>query len=74
MSEAATKVRRKTSGQRYSVTLPPILEERMEEIKDRLGITTSEAFRRSLLLYGHAVDSDKVILQKSGKDREVLVK
>ncbi len=59
---------------RLSVTFPPVLQDRIEQIKQTLDISTAETIRRALLLYGHAVESDTVTLKKDGKEQLVLLK
>ena len=71
---ARKQERSKSSGQRYTVTLPPRAENDLDIISTELQISKAEAFRRALSLYKHAIDADKVVLKKGGKEQRLLVK
>lgn len=71
-----TKLIRKSrsKGQRYTVTLGPRLEDELANVADVLSIPKSEAIRRALTLYKHAVEADNVVLKKGQVSQTVLVK
>ncbi len=65
----------KSKGTRYSVTLSPPVEEDLNRLTEKLHITKSEALRRSIMLFKHAVDAEEVSLTYSDNtNRKVLVK
>ena len=65
----------KTKGVRYSVTLPPPVEEDLNTLIKDLHITKAEVLRRSIMLYKHAVKAKAVELQgEDGSKQAVLVK
>jgi hypothetical protein len=66
--------RKKAPPARYTVTLPRRVENDLEQIAEDLEITKSEAFRRALSLFRHAVEADKVTITKKGEEHTVLVK
>lgn len=59
---------------RYTVTLPPRVEDYLETITRDLGISKSEAFRRALTLLKHAASADAVVLKNKGEEQTVLIK
>ena len=60
-------------GVRYSVTLPAPVEADLTMLTESLDITKSEALRRAIVLFKHAVKADKVELQgKYGKQVVML--
>jgi hypothetical protein len=59
---------------RYSLTLPPKLDEELDRISGELQVSKSEVMRRALTLFKHAVDADTVKVTKGGLEREVLIK
>ena len=65
----------KSKGTRYSVTLSPQLEEDLNRLTEKHHITKSEALRRSIMLFKHAVEAEEVSLTYADKtNRRVLVK
>ena len=65
----------KTKGKRYSLTLPPPVDEELNQLNEDLGITKSEILRRSIMLYKHAVKAETVELHgEDGKSQKVLLK
>ena len=65
-------------GTRYSVILTPPLEEALEELTQKLHTTKADVLRRSMLLFKHAVEADRVeLVTKEGEHevaRQVLLK
>lgn len=61
-------------GTRYTLTLPPLLEKDLEEVTATLGVTKSEAIRRALALFKHAVQADRIELTDKSGTKEVLIK
>lgn len=60
---------------RYNVTLGSNLDKDLEEVATKLQVTKSEAMRRALLLFKHAVDAESVTLKgEDGKEKAVLIK
>lgn len=61
-------------GTRYTLTLPPLLEKDLEEVTRTLGVSKSEAIRRALALFKHAVQADTVELTTKTGKKSVLIK
>ncbi|MDA1312095.1 MAG: hypothetical protein O2968_02065 [Acidobacteria bacterium] len=61
-------------GTRYTLTLPPLLEQDLAQVTATLGVTKSEAIRRALALFKYAVQADKVELTDKSGTKEVLIK
>ena len=63
---------------RYSVILTPSMDQTLKELKEKLHTTEAEVFRRSMLLFKHAVEADRVELhtKEGGQDvaQQVLLK
>ena len=58
-------------GTRYSVTLPPPVEEDLEVISQELHTSKAEVLRRSLMLFKHAIRADRVELYKGEGEDEI---
>ena len=65
---------KKAKGTRYSVTLSPPVERDLTMLTEDLHISKSEALRRAIVLFKHAVKADKVELQGEHGKQVVLVK
>lgn len=64
----------RVKGTRYSLTLPPPLEAQLDQVSKELHISKSEALRRALVLFRHAVEADKVELTGKHGKQAVLIK
>ena len=62
---------RDSKGTRYSVMLTPPMEEALEELTQKLHTTKADVLRRSMLLFKHAVEADRVELFTKEGDKEV---
>ena len=58
-------------GTRYSVTLPPPVEEDLEVISKELHTSKAEALRRSIVLFKHAIRADRVEFYNGEGEDEV---
>jgi len=63
------------ADRRYNVTLGTNLDKDLDAVAKKLEITKSEALRRALMLFKHAVDAKDVKLTaEDGTEQSVLIK
>ena len=60
-----------SKGTRYSVMLTPPMEKDLEELTQKLHTTKADILRRSVLLFKHALEADRVELHSKVGDEEV---